>query len=103
MFNEPKQIDIDIKVDELLAEKLKDDDVLIDALIACLPQYREQYHAEYEYMHDTAFELNEAIDKYIIDYHDLETKARDMLIAEKGNIVRTDVDDYEFVPHDTRD
>ena len=100
---EPKQIDIFNKVDELLAEKLKDDDVLIDALIACVPQYREQYHASYEDMHTTAVDLNSEVACYIIDYHDLETKARDMLIAEKGNIVRTDVDDYEFVPHDTRD
>ena len=94
---EPTQTQIDDKVQELLAEKLKDDDVLVEALINCLPQVRTFYKDN-----DYGFDLKEAIDKHVINWLELESKARDALIAEVGYTVRTDVDDYKFVYHDTR-
>lgn len=99
---EPKQTAIDDKVQELLAEALKDDDILIDALIHCLPQFRRLYNSGLFDASDCALDLYKAIDKHIINYMGLETLARNALIAEVGYTVRTDVDDYKFVYHDTR-
>ena len=99
---EPKQTEIDDKVQELLAEKLKDDDVLVEALIHCLPQVRRLYNSGLFEASDCALDLYKAIDKHIINWLELESKARDALIAEVGYTVRTDVDDFKFVYHDTR-
>ena len=100
---ELKQSEIDDKVCELLHEAIADDDILIDALIHCLPQVRSLYCSHYLDVRDEVSDLESAIDKHIIHYHKLEAKARDALIAERGKIVQTDVDDYIFVLYDTRD
>jgi hypothetical protein len=94
---EPKQSAIDDTVQEMLAEALLDDDMLIDALISCLDEFRAWYKDR-----DARFELKEAIDKHVINYMGLEALAINALIEECGYTVRTDVDDYKFIPHDTR-
>ena len=43
MMYEPKQTAIDDKVQELLAEKLQDDDWLGDSLVSCLDEFRAFY------------------------------------------------------------
>jgi uncharacterized protein YeeX (DUF496 family) len=99
---EPKQTEIDDKVQELLAEKIKDNDNFIDALIECLPHVRKVYDAGYFEIIDCTYDFKDAIDNYLIKSLGLEEQAQDMLIAEVGTEIRTDVDDYKFVPHDTR-
>lgn len=94
---EPKPTEIDDKVQELLAEKLKDDQWLCDALASCLYDFRAFYKDN-----DAGFDYKLAIDNYIIHHAKLADKATDMLIAEVGYTVRTDVDDYKFALHDTR-
>lgn len=93
---EPTQNMIDDKVQELLAENIETL-WLADALVACRDEFRAFHKNK-----DLGFEFKEAVDKYIIRYARLEEKAESMLIAERGVTVRTDVDDYKFVPHDTR-
>jgi 23S rRNA G2069 N7-methylase RlmK/C1962 C5-methylase RlmI len=93
---EPTQNEINNKVQELLAEYIQTS-WLNEALVDCGDEFRAFYKDS-----DLSFELKEAIDKYIIRYAKLEEKAEAMLIAERGVTVRTDVDDYKFVPHDTR-
>ena len=99
---ELKQSEIDDKVCELLHEAIADDDILIDALIHCLPQIRGLYFSPYLDVQDKAYDLESAIDRHIINYHELEAKARDALIVERGTVKRVDVDDYIFVLYDTR-
>jgi uncharacterized protein YeeX (DUF496 family) len=100
---EPEQIEIADKVQELLANAIADDDYLIDSLILCLPYIRKVYDAGYFEIIDCKYDFKDAVDSYLIKSLDLADKARDMLIAEAGTVIRTDVDDYKFVPHDTRD
>jgi hypothetical protein len=97
MSYEPTQNEIDDKVQELLDECLKVNEWLHAALVDCADEFRAFYKDN-----DLGFELKEAVDKYIIKYAQLEEKAEGMLIAERGVTVRTDVDEYKFVPHDTR-
>ena len=95
---EPKQSEIDSKVQDLLEKTLQDDDEwLDDALVSCKSEFMAFYRDN-----NAGFDFKLAIDNYIIKHANLEQKAFDELIAEKGTIVQTDVDDYKFIPHDTR-
>lgn len=95
---EPKKSEIDSKVNELLADHIAQDDWLCDALVSCTNEFRAFYKDN-----DSGFDFKLAVDNYIIHHAGLESKARDALIAEVGYVKRVDVDDYKFVPHDTRD
>lgn len=99
---EPKQSEIDDKVQELLHEAIADDDMLIDALIHCLPEVMAVYERKSEWLIDDVLDLKTAIDKHICTYLSLEALATNALIAEVGDTVRTDVDDYIDVIYDTR-
>jgi hypothetical protein len=99
---EPTLYEIAEKANELYQKSLKDDDYLIDALITNLPLVRKLLNPNSSDFLDAKLDLEVAIIKHIYWLRDLENKARDMLIAERGVTVRTDVDDYKFVPHDTR-
>ena len=105
---ELKQSEIDSKVNELLLEKIAEpaspmDDMLHEAignddgtLINVIRRFANATSIDDKIAcHD---ELMAGIKKYF----DLAYEAESALIAERGTIVRTDVDDYKFVPHDTR-
>jgi hypothetical protein len=100
---EPEQHEIDDKVLELLDNAIADDDYFVNALIECLPQVRKVYSSLSFEAVDARYDLEAAIDNYLIKNLGLEEQARNMLIAEVGAVVRTDVDDYKFIPHDTKD
>jgi hypothetical protein len=99
---EPTQSEIDDKVQELLDANIADVDCFINALIECLPHVSLVYKGDIFELNDTVYDFKDAIDRYLTKSLDLEEQARNMLIAEVGTVVRTDVDDYEFIPHDTR-
>jgi hypothetical protein len=102
MSYEPKQSEIDDKVQELLDNAIADDDYFVNALIECLPQVRKVYNNDFVELTDTVYDFIVAVDGYLIKSLGLEEQARNILIAEVGTVVRTDVDDYKFIPHDTR-
>jgi hypothetical protein len=96
MSYEPTQNEIADKVQEFLAEYIQTS-WLSEALVDCADEFMAFYKDN-----DLGFELKEAVDKYIIRFAELEEKAEELLIAEHGVTVRTDVDEYKFLPHDTR-
>jgi hypothetical protein len=99
---EPTQNEIADKVEEALKNMLLDDDFLIDAIIHCLPLFRKLLTCYSSDLVDVRFDLRERLEESIVGLRDLKEEARQCLIAERGATVRTDVDDYKFVPHDTR-
>jgi hypothetical protein len=99
---EPKQSEIDDKVQELLDNAIANDDYFVDAIIECLPHVRKVYKHNFFELSDNVFDFIVAVDSYLIKSLGLEDQARNMLIAQVGTVVRTDVDDYKFIPHDTR-
>ena len=87
---EPTQTEIDDKVKEALAKRIIDEDVLIDALIACLPLVIKTLNCHLSDLVDARFDLKKAIEDHIIKLRDLEHEALQCLIAEKTNIPNED-------------
>ncbi len=99
----PKPHEVTIRIAELLEKAKQDDDKIIDALIpnitlvkALLASKDDDDREWYQAL------LNTAITDYLTVEHDLVTKANDDLIAKAGYTVKTDVDDDDFIVHDTR-
>ena len=99
---EPKTQDIESKASELLDEWLDDADGLGDALVMNIPAVKALLYAKRDDVQDALLDLKSALEKYAESQRDFYNDAREMLIAEVGYTVRTDVDDYKFFAHDTR-
>jgi hypothetical protein len=102
MTYEPTKEAITDKAIELINEWLSDDDNYNDAMVSITSFSRAVLKAKT--LHDKAdaiLDLEVALQIYAIRQRDFNTEARNALIAENGYTVRTAVDDYKFVAHNT--
>lgn len=108
MMYEPKQTEIDDKVQELLLVKITELDSFKQpmlgeaigndngALISVLIEFAKASSI------DDKLICHEKFIDALKKYFSLEVEAEKSLIAERGYTVQTAVDDFEFIPHDTR-
>jgi hypothetical protein len=98
----PNPTAISDKAQELLEEYFNDDDYLIEALIYALPVVRAMLKASPDGQSDAILDLKLELAKEAKVRRDFHAEAEDLLIAEQGYVKRVDVDQFEFVYHDTR-
>lgn len=99
----PTPNEIKEKIEELRDAYIQDDDYLMDAIIGALDEVRAlvnaRTHDDLLWAHD---QLNNKIRANIQHEHKLLAEALDSLVSLEGHTVQTAVDNFKFVPHDTR-
>lgn len=101
---EPTDSEINDKAKELMEDWLYENncDGLADAVVMNLPLLKKLLEADLKDLADARTDLLNAIEKYADAHNNFMEEAEDFLISQVGYLKRTDVDDYKFIPHDTR-
>jgi hypothetical protein len=98
----PNPTAISDKAQELLEDWLNEDDKFGDAVMSSLNLLHKLLDAPLEELPDVRLDLQKTLERYAKSKANFMQDAEDALVAEVGYVKRVDVDQFEFVNHETR-